>query len=308
MGLKEKDAALQKSWNQLFVESDKGRVIEAPYTKETFEDLGVTRDIDATGSNQPIAWTHRKLEGADLYFISNQQNKSVSIPVSFRITGFAPEIWDPASGTIKKMENWHIKEGRTYIDLNLHENASMFLVFRERTSDLSIITTRDTPRRPNVPLKLNSNWEVKFDPAFGGPEEKILFPRLTSWSEHNNEKVKYYSGIANYKNTFVIVNPDFSTPFYLTIDSIHNIASVYINGIDCGTLWTPPYQLDISKAIKTGDNTIEIKVSNTWANRLIGDMALPEEKRVTWTTAPLNLLQGKPLLKAGLEGEIKIWQ
>ncbi|ULT41295.1 hypothetical protein KRR40_42585 [Niabella defluvii] len=59
-------------------------------------------------------------------------------------------------------------------------------------------------------------------------------------------------------------------PVYLSIDSVFNIATVIINGTDCGTIWTAPYQLDISKAIKAGNNTIEIKVSNTWANRLIG--------------------------------------
>ena len=105
-----------------------------------------------------------------------------------------------------------------------------------------------------------------------------------------------------------VPKPEPGLPFYLTIGDINNVATVYVNGMECGTLWTPPYQLDISKAVKLGDNTIEIKVSNTWANRLIRDIDLPQDKRITWTTAPLNLLQGKTLLKAGIEGEISIRQ
>lgn len=308
IGLKEKDAELQKAWTQLFAKPGKGRIIETPYMHETFESLGVARDIDIAAVGAPIAWTHRKLANADVYFISNQQNKQVSVPVSFRVIGFTPELWDPVSGKIKKVESWHIKDGRTYIDLNLHENASQFIVFRNRTSDLSIITTRDTPRHQIVPLQLNNNWEVRFNPAFGGPVNSVLFPQLISWSDHTNDSIRHYSGTAVYKKEFVITKPEPGLPFYLTIGDINNVATVYVNGMECGTLWTPPYQLDISKAVKLGDNTIEIKVSNTWANRLIRDIDLPQDKRITWTTAPLNLLQGKTLLKAGLEGEISIRQ
>jgi hypothetical protein len=89
------------------------------------------------------------------------------------------------------------------------------------------------------------------------------------------------------------------------IDSIYNIASVKVNGIDCGTIWTAPYQVDISKALKEGPNSIMIAVINTWHNRLILDEALPPSKRVTWTTAPFRL-KDKPLLPAGITGNIKI--
>jgi hypothetical protein len=91
----------------------------------------------------------------------------------------------------------------------------------------------------------------------------------------------------------------------LQIDTIYDIATIKVNGIDCGTLWTQPYELDITKAIKTGENKIEIAVTNTWHNRLIGDNLLPPEKRITWTTAPFRL-KDKPLLPAGLIGEVKL--
>ena len=70
-------------------------------------------------------------------------------------------------------------------------------------------------------------------------------------------------------------------------------------------LWTKPYSINITKAIKQGANTIEIAVTNTWHNRLIGDDLLPQEKRITWTTAPFRL-KGKSLLPAGIVGTIKL--
>lgn len=304
IGLKEKDAALQKAWEQLFVKSGKGRVVETPYMEETFESLGVARDIDVTAGNHAIAWTHRKLGNADLYFISNQQRKQVSVPVSFRLTDFTPELWNPVSGKISRAE-WEVHGNRTYLNLSLDANESVFVIFKQTAEKVPGPTATAVVSQL---AHINTNWSVQFDNGFGGPAEVVSFPKLVLWNEHENPAIKYYSGQATYANRFELREVPKGRPVYLSIDSVFNIATVIINGIDCGTFWTPPYQLDISKAIKPGNNTIEIKVSNTWANRLIGDMSLPEDKRVTWTTAPLNLLEGKPLLKAGLEGEIKIWQ
>lgn len=89
------------------------------------------------------------------------------------------------------------------------------------------------------------------------------------------------------------------------MSDLHDIATVKVNGIDCGTIWTKPYELDISKAVKEGVNTIEIAVTNTWHNRLIGDHLLPENKRITFTTAPFRL-EGKALQPSGLVGDVTI--
>jgi len=63
--------------------------------------------------------------------------------------------------------------------------------------------------------------------------------------------------------------------------------------------------VNISKALKNGKNQIEVKVTNTWANRLIGDHNLPQDKQITWTNAVYRL-DGKPLLPAGLLGPVQI--
>ena len=70
-------------------------------------------------------------------------------------------------------------------------------------------------------------------------------------------------------------------------------------------MWTRPYQIEMTKALKKGANNLELEVANTWANRLIGDNRLLAEKRVTWTTAPFRL-SGKPLLPAGLIGRVSL--
>jgi len=85
---------------------------------------------------------------------------------------------------------------------------------------------------------------------------------------------------------------------------VADIAEVWVNGVNCGVAWTKPYRVEITKALRNGNNELRIGVTNTWANRLIGDHRLPEEKRVTWTNAPYRL-DGN-LVEAGLMGEVKI--
>ncbi len=84
---------------------------------------------------------------------------------------------------------------------------------------------------------------------------------------------------------------------------VANIATVKVNGIDCGTIWTAPHELDISKAERPGENKIEAAVTNTWANRLIGDERLPKEN----VSPDYRTIQiaGKPLLPAGLIGDVE---
>ncbi|MGC4235016.1 MAG: glycosyl hydrolase [Niabella sp.] len=305
IGFKDKNATVQKIGKQLFAGNGKGRLIETPFMEETFESLGLSRDLDAASSKTPIAWAHRELDDGHIYFISNPEKVKRELDLSFRVTGFEPEVYDPVSGSISSAGNWEMRDGRTYVKLPLYANGSAFVVFKKKVD-------ANKKEQPVVAMNqitnISAGWKVQFDPAFGGPEEEVNFPLLRLWNQHNNNAIKYYSGIAVYKSSFSIEHLDKFKPVYLTVDSIFNIATVTINGVVCGTLWTPPYRLDVSKALKAGENTIEIKVTNTWANRLIGDLTLPEDKRITWTTAPLNLLQNKPLSKAGLEGEVRIEQ
>jgi hypothetical protein len=153
---------------------------------------------------------------------------------------------------------------------------------------------------------LTGPWTVRFDPALGGPSAPVNFDTLQDWSRSRDSSICYYSGTALYRQSFN-GHPDPSVSrgrVLLDLGEVNNIARVRLNGIDCGVAWTSPYEVDISKAVKMGVNELEIEVTNTWANRLTGDHALPEGKRITWTTAPYHL-DGK-LLPAGLLGPVQI--
>ena len=156
-------------------------------------------------------------------------------------------------------------------------------------------------------LDLSANWKVQFDTAFGGPDQPMKFDSLTSWTNNPDSSIKYYSGTAFYQQSFSLPSLDANQNNYnIQLEGVHDIVEVVINENSCGTAWTYPYQLNISNALRKGNNDIVIKVNNTWHNRLIYDNSSPRQQRVTWTNAPFRL-QGQPLAPAGITESISIY-
>ncbi|HEY4324870.1 MAG TPA: glycosyl hydrolase [Mucilaginibacter sp.] len=288
--------------------SGKGRRLIGPYSEETFDKLGVARDVIATDSSgsyaENIAWNHRAAAGFDSYFISNQDDQQRTITLSLRVAGRIPELWDPITGQIKIAGEWKIQDERTILTLKLAASGSIFIVLRQPTTTTSALKYKNWPTIQPV-QKLKQTWAVQFDKNFGGPANPVMFNELEDWSTNINSQIKYYSGTASYNQEVDWHGSTKNSNVCLDLGKVDNIAKVYVNGIDCGVAWTYPYRVDISKALKPGKNKIRIDVSNTWANRLIGDNALPQDKRITWTNAPYRL-DGTSLLPAGLLGPVQI--
>jgi len=276
-------------------------VLAAPYLDSSFAKLGVQKDVDAITGKNAIAWTHRKNGNTDIYFISNQTDILQNVKLSFRIGDRSLTIIDPV--TEKKFANQsiEIKDNRSLIYFMIQPNQSLFFVFREKKSEAS---ARFAPPVANEVNIARENWVIQFNAETSDKDNLVRINELKSWTSLTDSAIKFYSGTAIYSNTFECNGVNQSA--WLQIDSLYNIATVKINGIECGTIWTEPYELDVTNAIMPGRNTLEIAVTNTWHNRLIGDAMLPQEKRTTWTTAPFRL-KDKPLLPAGIVGNVRLY-
>ncbi len=279
-----------------------GKFIFTPYIDASFAKLGIEKDVEILNNNHSIAWAHRKVGGEEIYFISNQKNTEQEVELVFHNSNWIPEVRDAVDASISPLF-WSDSNGMVKAFSKLQPNQSLFFIFRKKNYRASTTNSRLVSKTSKDPF--NAKWQVKFDKDQVRQGTPIVFDRLKSWTESNDSSVKYYSGTAVYNNTFF--NDDRSNihKALIQFDSICNIATIKINGIDCGTLWTAPYQLDITKALKKGENKIEIAVTNTWHNRLIGDNLLSPEKRITWTTAPFRL-KDKALLPAGIIGNVRI--
>jgi hypothetical protein len=149
------------------------------------------------------------------------------------------------------------------------------------------------------PTEISRAWKVSFPPNLGAPPE-VTLPELIPLHKHSDPGVKYFSGTATYSNQISV--PAGATSggkrLYLDLGWVHVIAQVRINGRDLGLLWKPPFRLDITGAVRSGENKLEVLVTNQWVNRLIGDEQLPPENEYRPDGAikaiPEWYLQGKP--------------
>ncbi|MDI6033869.1 glycosyl hydrolase [Flavobacterium sp. LB2P84] len=285
----------------------KGTIVKLPYLGNDFASIGIEQDVYFPKLNradsETLAWTHRKSETEESYFISNQKEEKRQFDASFRVAGKRPEWYNPVTDKTTALANWKTENGRTIIPLTLDANESGFVVFKNKTEGIIAKGKQNSPEFETVQT-LDESWQLQFDPAFHGPEKPVKINTLFDWSTSANESIKYYSGTATYQKELIWKGKT-KDKIWLDLGTIANIAEVSVNGKDCGTLWTYPYKVDISEALQKGKNTIVIKITNTWANRLIGDQKLPKEQKLTWTTAPFRL-EGEPLLKAGLLGPVTI--
>ncbi len=142
----------------------------------------------------------------------------------------------------------------------LHADAIRALMRRTALED-----TVDTGQ------ELSGPWTVSFPPDKQAPDS-IELPELISWTDHPDDGVKYFSGTATYRSEFQVSS--FKFPVFLDLGEVKEIAEVKLNGKSLGILWKPPFKVDVSGALVVGENTLEIKVTNLWPNRLIGDEKL----------------------------------
>ncbi len=388
----------------------KGKVIWGKPLAEVFAGMGVSPDFEFSGRGARVDFIHRVIDGADVYFVSNQRARVAKGVCTFRVTGKVPELWHPETGRIETAPVYEERDGRIALPLRLDPAESVFVVFRRPASgadhvvhvrhvgagpeplpptleirraiyeaedgsgfadvtdllrgkvkDGSLLINaendvlggdptpehfkrlrveyvldgqvrtasvrehetlqiggRSDPASPPPwraglsaegmlelavreagayeartaqgktmsvevgevaePLGLAAPWEVRFPPGRGAPD-RITLQELISWSEHQEDGVRFFSGTAAYLTEFE-VPPELrgtATSLVLDLGEVKNLAEIRLNGHDLGVLWKRPFRIDVSDAVRTGANRLEVRVTNLWPNRLIGDAKLPED-------------------------------
>lgn len=286
------------------------------YTARILKKMGVAEDFAADGN---IRYTHRTLDGVDIYFVSNRSGKPITAECTFRIEGMAPELWDAVTGDIRNLEYYTSKDGQTTVPMQFDTDQSFFVVFRRPGHS----SEHGKNFKAFEPIGLLDNsWTVSFDPRWGGPGT-VTFDKLIDWSNSSNEGIKYYSGTAVYEQTFEtgdLAGKD----LFLDLGEVNVMAKVWLNGQEAGTVWTYPWRVNVSDQIRPGSNDLKIEVVNLWINRMIGDDYLPYDgvlhgqwpdwltngtphtrTRYTFSTYnPYN--RNTPLAKSGLVGPVRL--
>jgi hypothetical protein len=398
-------------------------------------DQHIGRDFSFDDKDANIPYLHRLINGADVYFISNQENEFVATNASFRVAAKQPEIWDPQKGTLSNAAVWKSDgAGAETLPLDLAPGQSLFIVFRKAapSSHLTSVTSvaaksnlaesaltitkavygaeghgntidltatlqsmvkggsihvvisntlagsdpvplvvkqaridyvyngkafsvtvpenarfvvgfneEETKYRvvqgaggtpqliawapgtfavqsvpghsaskvrvtPPAPFHVDGSWTVHFDPRWGGPAS-IVFDSLVDWTKRPEPGIKFYSGTAEYDKTINIPAAWLKSGRNVTLDlgNLESLANVTVNGHYLGCLWSPPYRVDVTGVVKPGQNSLQINITDSWGNRLIGDDALPANQRLT-STKEQFFSATDPLEPSGLFGPVTL--
>ena len=259
----------------------------------------------------PIVYNHRTMKNAEVYFISNQSGKRIAEPVSLRVAGRVPELWQAVTGERREAPVWRAQGDRTELMMTLEPLESVFVVFAKPS--VGDVAAPGRARSPSAPKavsvsdekELACDWTLSFasDPLHRGPAKPLAMSALADLSTSDDPAVKYYSGTVTYRTKFTAAKPAPGARVVLSFGSVREIARVKVNGRDVGGLWTAPYEVNVSDALKDGVNELEVEVCTSWVNRLVGDAALPAEKRPTWTSTG-GYRANSRLRPAGLTGPV----
>ena len=277
---------------------------------------GLEKTLCGTRSNEAaVAWLHRREGDREIYFVASQVAAPMSAELTFRVGDKMPEIWDPETGMVAPAAVWRVEAGRTVMPLHFTPFGSLFVVFRSGKADAVQTITRDGQVCPEeivwrrgeavgieadkagtyelklasgrklkaevrdvpVPIAFDGPWQVKFPSGWGAPAEVQM--EAGSWTANTDAGIRYFSGTATYGRDFDVPTDRLSSSrsHFLDLGKVKNLAEVSVNCQSAGILWKPPFRLDVTRLLRPGRNRLEIKVTNLWVNRMVGDEQQPDD-------------------------------
>jgi len=298
----------------------KGWVYTGLKTSEALQQMGVPPALGVSGSGENLSWMHRQHGQSHWFFVANRSKSRVAGDWGFRIpAGLIAENFDPESGKVHHLPS-RMHDGRLlWLPMSLEPGKSTFVVFRrqaegtmlgdrqaEGPADAEWVSSSATGLGlrvwSNGHYKITHNngsaalaidhlpktkpltapWQVTFPGRGNQPDRKMETEVLFAWNGHRDPALRHFSGTATYRTQFSLSKADLdhSSERWLSLGAVSVIAEVAVNGQRLATLWHPPFRIELGTAAKEGTNQLEVRVTNLWINRLIGDAALPQE--VEW--------------------------
>ena len=284
----------------------KGKVYAGQSAAEALKAMAIAPDFEYTKpqENTQLLYVHRSLPDAEIYWVNNRNDREEAVEAIFNVTGKAAEIWHPETGKIEKA-SYNIKDKRTTVSLKLEPGDAVFVVFRNKAEGSS----KAIPAKTATQLaEITGPWNVSFQAERGAPAT-ATFDKLASWTENADSGIKYFSGTATYSQSVEATENWLKSGAEIVLDlgEVKNLAEVFVNGKSVGIIWKKPFRIDLSGALQAGKNTLEVKVTNLWVNRLIGDQQPNVDKKITYTTMPFYQANS-PLIPSGLMGPVTVYQ
>jgi len=278
-------------------------------------------DVSLSPVVADIGYVHRKTTDADIYLVANTSNLRQQFKAAFRVKGMHTEWWNPLTGHVSPATAEASQGQGTTVSFDLEPYGTRVLVFSKRTPP-----QRRKSRTTRLPaaMDLSTEWQV----SFGENTASVSMDHLQSWTE--NEARRFFSGLATYEKSVVVPQRMLQAGIALRLDlgegkaiaesplrngmqawfdpPVREAAVIYINDKKAGSLWCPPYSLDVTSLLRAGKNKIKIIVGNLAVNYMAGH-PLPDYRLLNlrygmrFQAQDMDKIQAVP---AGLFGPIRL--
>ena len=307
-----------------------GRVHGDVNLRDLLADLGARPDFTVESPAQhAVDYIHRRTDGEDLYFVTNSADDPVRAECAFRVDGgVRPWFWHPVDGSVTPCTDFRRgADGLVRLAIELPPVGSVFVVFAPGDEDAAgLITARDArddagrtsapggeeePGRIPTPDALewpiSGPWTLSFPDGAGAPAA-IALDELFSWPDLEPQGARVFSGTARYSTTVVVPASLLAEGRVVVLDlgRVAEVARLHVNGSEVATLWCPPFRADVSSHLQAGPNLVEIEVTNTWHNRIVGDLRYPEAGEFARTNIKNRFRADMELLPSGLLGPVRL--
>ncbi len=300
------DALLKELWaNEKGINTiGKGKVYANTPLSQVFANQNIPVDFTYTKpqSDSKLFFVHRRVGDSDIYWINNRNDRVEELIGTFRTIGKEAEVWHPENGKVDPV-SYTIESNSTKVPLHLEPNDAVFVVFDRKATKSSKVVNK--PAETKL-AEISGPWNVSFQAKRGAPAQ-ATFESLTPWNENADQGIKYFSGTGTYTKTIQAPSDWFKAGLEIWIDlgTVQNLAEVFVNGKSLGIVWKTPFRINAAGALKEGENTVEIRVTNLWVNRLIGDRQPDAREKITYTiTSPYRA--DTPLKPSGLMGPVQV--
>ena len=322
---KSETQAIESLVHQMFEPNNgKARLVERTEDLAGALRSALPPDVDTGAVASAIGFIHRKLPDGDIYFLANNSNRALHFDASFRVSGISAELWDPFNGAAAGVRI-EAAGARTLIPMQLAPYESRVVVF-SKDAKRELQTPAHAGGQMPLPIDLTSNWKLSI-PSLG---RNFDLPRLRSWTE--DEALRFYSGIGVYQKAVdvpasfltgpgssVVLDFGAGTPVEpsagevtgmraLLESPVHESAIVFVNNQRAGTVWHPPYELNVTRYLHAGGNALRISVGNLAIN-VMASRPLPDYRLLNMRYGERFVPQGvhdlRPL-PAGITGHVEL--
>lgn len=266
--------------------------------------------VKGARAGDDINYLHRREGDSDIYYVVRWRKVAEGTEMGFRVTGKVPRIFDPLTGQIAIARSWRTDGEYTYLPVFGGEatEATRFIVFEPApaaTPSDCVVSANKIIETCPIDMS-NLVWTIHFKDELG-VDKTIVTNQLFDWKTHPDSEIATFSGTAVYETSIELPSELAYTTssLYLSLGCVEELCEVFVNGISYGVAWCEPYEVKIphaalAKNAKSID--LEIRVVNSWHNRLLADQNRPKAERKTFTICPPNA-KAKPVA-GGLLGPV----